>query len=404
MNYQIPSFNKDPKEIIKKYLLPAIILVAVFGGGFFLGQKQVVCQICTPSHIDFSLFWDAYDKLHENYIDPSAITDQEIMYGAIWGMTKSLGDPYTDFFDPAQAKQFQEDLSGSFGGIGVEIGIKKSQLTVIAPLKNTPGERAGLKAGDMIVNIDGKSTFDMTTDEAVNLIRGKEGTQVTLGIFREGFSEAKDFTITRETIKIISIEWELKEGDVAHITIHHFDQSLLSEFRKTALEVMASPAKRIVLDLRNNPGGDLEVSQDVAGWFLQKGQVVTIEDFGDKKPRSEYLAQGNAALAHYPLVVLINQGSASASEILAGALRDNRGIQLIGEKSFGKGSVQEVVTLRDGKSFLKVTIAKWLTPNGDSISEVGLTPDTVVELTEEDFNEDRDPQLQKALEIIKGMN
>src|SRR3989338_1258096 len=343
MNYQIPSFNKDPKEIIKKYLLPAIILVAVFGGGFFLGQKQVVCQICTPSHIDFSLFWDAYDKLHENYIDPSAITDQEIMYGAIWGMTKSLGDPYTDFFDPAQAKQFQEDLSGSFGGIGVEIGIKKSQLTVIAPLKNTPGERAGLKAGDMIVNIDGKSTFDMTTDEAVNLIRGKEGTHVTLGIFREGFSEAKDFTITRETIKIISIEWELKEGDVAHITIHHFDQSLLYEFRNTALEVMASPAKRIVLDLRNNPGGYLEVSQDVAGWFLQDGSVITIEDFGKTKEPKEYKAQGNASLITYPTVVLMNNGSASASEILEGALRDNRGIKLIGEKSFGKGSVQIVI-------------------------------------------------------------
>jgi carboxyl-terminal processing protease len=247
-----------------------------------------------------------------------------------------VGDPYTDFFDPKQAKSFRQDLLGSFDGIGVEIGIKKDQLTVIAPLKGTPGERAGLKAGDQIIKIDGKSASGMSTEEAVTLIRGRSQTAVTLTIFREGWSKAQDIKIIRETIKVHPVEWELKNGDVAYINIHQFDQALSNDFKKVTSEILASPAKKIILDLRNNPGGYLEVSQDVAGWFLKSGQVVTIEDFGKGKPQQEYKAEGNGALADYSMVVLINNGSASASEILAGALRDNRKVKLIGEKSFGK--------------------------------------------------------------------
>ena len=200
-----------------------------------------------------------------------------------------------------------------------------------------------------------------------------------------------------------SVDWELKDGNVAYINIHQFDQSLSADFKKIAFEILQSPAKKIVLDLRNNPGGYLEVCQDVAGWFLQSGQVVTIEDFGKGKDRQQYTAQGNGAFANYPTVVLINKGSASAAEILAGALRDDRHIQLIGEKSFGKGSVQEVVELRDGSSFLKVTIAKWLTPKGDSISEIGLNPDVKIEVSDSDVKENKDTQLTKALEIIKDL-
>ena len=389
----------------KKILLSLALVVAflfVFGMGFYVGQKQVVCPVCKPENIDFSLFWDAYYKLQKNFVDPVKLDAQKIIYGAISGMAKSLGDPYTSFFDPEEAKRFEQDLSGSFEGIGVEIGLKKNQLTIIAPLKDTPGQKAGLKAGDIIVEINGKNTIDMSIDEAVSLIRGKKGTEVTLTIFRDGWKNTKDIKIIRDTINIPSIEWELKDGNIAYIHIYLFDQSLSSKFNKIALEILTSPAQKIILDLRDNPGGYLEVSQDIAGWFLKKGQIVTIENFGQDKDKKYYKTEGNANFSEYPTVVLINQGSASASEILAGALRDNRNIKLIGEKSFGKGSVQEVLDLRDG-SMLKITIAKWLTPKGNSISEVGLTPDIKVELTDADFEEQKDPQLDKAFEIIKNL-
>jgi carboxyl-terminal processing protease len=386
----------------KKFLYPIVLFVlfaGFFASGFFVGKIQVVCKSCALENIDMSLFWDSYNKLQENFIDPAKLDNQKIVYGAIEGMTKSLGDPYTDFFNPEQAKLFNSDLAGSFEGIGAVIGIKKNQLTVISPLEKSPAENAGIKAGDSIIKINGKDAGDMTTDEAVNLIRGPKGTNVTLTIFREGFSATKDFKITRATIKIDSVKWELKGTDVAYIKINQFDQPLSEDFKKIAIEIINSSAQKIVLDLRNNPGGYLETSQEIAGWFMQRGETVTVEDFGKNKPQTIYKTQGNASLADYPIVILINEGSASASEILAGALRDNRNIKLIGQKSFGKGSVQQVVDLSDG-SFLKITIAKWLTPKGSSISEVGLSPDIKVEMTDLDIESKKDPQLDKALEII----
>ncbi|MCX6721116.1 MAG: S41 family peptidase [Candidatus Staskawiczbacteria bacterium] len=405
-----PELQKtQPKKInIKKIILLialAVAFAAFFGLGLWLGLHGEIpyCEnISQPGTISFSLFWDAYNKLHDKFVDPSKIDDQKVLYGAIEGMTKSLGDPYTDFFDPAQAKMFEQNLSGSFEGIGVQIGITKEALTVIAPLPETPGEKAGIKAGDIIVKIDGKDSTNMTTDEAVTLIRGPKGTAVTLTIVREGWTSTKDFKIVRETIIIPSIKWSLKDGNVAYIQIFQFDENLGTDFKKTALEILASPAKKIVLDLRNDPGGYLEVCKDIAGWFLKKDQTITIEDFGAGKTQTIYKADGNASLENYPVVVLIDKGSASASEILAGALRDNRNVKLIGEKSFGKGSVQEVVDLKGG-SFLKITIAKWLTPKGNSISEIGLTPDIKVDITDQDIENKKDPQLDKALEIIKGM-
>lgn len=389
---------------IKKYGVGLLIIIVIFGGGFWVGQATKHLATA-PGTVDFSLFWDAYNKLHENYISPDKITDQKIMYGAIEGMTKSLGDPYTDFFNPTQAKAFQQELAGSFEGIGAEVGLKKDQLTVIAPLKGSPAEKAGLKSADMIVKINNKSTDGMSTDDAVNIIRGKGGTSVTLTIFREGWSQTKDLTITRATINIPSMDWELKDGNVAYIRLYQFDQTLGADFKKAAFEILSSPAKKIVLDVRNNPGGYLEICQEVAGWFLKQGQVVTIEDFGKGKDQQKYLAEGNSTFADYPIVILMNKGSASASEILAGALHDNRNVKLVGEKSFGKGSVQEVTPLQDGASFLKITIAHWLTPKGNSISEVGLTPDVKVTSGDNDIaGSASDTQLSKALEIIKGLN
>ena len=379
-----------------------LCFVAVFSLGAWVGVAKIAYHVPQPGTIDFSLFWDAYSKLQKNYIDPSKITDKKIVYGAIDGMTNSLGDPYTSFFDPEQAQRFQQDLAGSFEGIGVSVGMKKELLTIIAPLKGTPGETVGLKAGDVIVKIDGKDTTNMTSDEAVSLIRGPKGTSVTLSIYREGWTAAKDFKIVRDTIKVPSIEWSLKDGDVAYVQIYQFDETLSADFEKIALQILQSPAKKIVLDLRNNPGGYLEVAEDLAGWFLQKGQVVTIEDFGKGKSQQSYKTQGNSELANYPMVILINEGSASASEILSGALRDDRGVKLIGTKSFGKGCVQEVIDLPGG-SFIKVTIANWLTPKGNSISDVGLTPDVKVDITDKDITDKKDSQLDKALEIVNNL-
>ncbi len=385
------------------YSVGAIVIIgAFFSLGIWIGVEKIAYNVPQPGTLDFSLFWDAYGKLQQNFIDPSKIDNQKVLYGAIEGMTNSLDDPYTNFFEPVQAKQFQEDLSGSFSGIGVEIGIRKDMLTVVAPLKGTPGEKAGLQSGDVIVKIDGTDSLNMATEEAVNLIRGTKGTAVTLNIMRDEWNNTKDIIIIRDTIKIPDMEWSLKNGDTAYIQLYQFDEPLASDFQRVALEILQSPAKKIVLDLRDNPGGYLDVAQMLAGWFLQNGQTVTIEDFGESKPQQIYKTEGNGAFVNYPIVVLINQGSASASEILAGALRDNRNVKLIGEKSFGKGSVQEVINLNGG-SFLKITIAHWLTPKGDSISEIGLTPDIKVDITEQDIELGKDPQLDKALEIISSL-
>jgi carboxyl-terminal processing protease len=376
--------------------------VGVFGLGIWIGVTKISYHVEQPGTIDFSLFWDAYSKLQEKFIDPSKIDNQKVIYGAIGGMANSLGDPYTNFFDPEQAQRFQQNLSGSFGGIGVEIGIKKDALTIISPLKDGPGQRAGLKAGDVIAKIDGKDSIGIMIDEAVGLIRGVKGTAVTLTILRDGLTSAKDIKIIRETIKIPTVEWSLKNEDTAYIQISQFYQTLSPDFRDIALQILQSSAKKIVLDLRGNSGGYLEIAQDIAGWFLQKGQIVTIEDYGKNKPQQIYKTEGNAEFVNYPIVVLINQGTASAAEILAGALRDNRNVKLIGTKSFGKGCVQEPVNLPGG-SLLKITVANWLTPKGSSISEVGLTPDVKVDITDNDIEQEKDPQLAKALEIINGL-
>lgn len=325
-----------------------------------------------------------------------------MVYGAISGMVGALDDPYTSFFDPPDTKQFVEDTSGSFEGVGMEIGIKQDQLKVVTPLENSPAKKAGIRAGDAIIKIDGKNASGMSTDEAVKLIRGPKGTDVVLTLYREEWKDTKDFKLTRDVINVPSLKWEIKNGDVAYIQLNQFTEKASGDFKAAAVEIINSKAKGIVLDVRNNPGGYLSVSQDIAGLFLDKGQVVTHEKSGDGSDNVDYLSEGPSILAKYPVVVLINEGSASASEILAGALRDNRDIKLVGKKSFGKGSVQQLIPFTDGSS-LKVTIAKWYTPKGDQISEVGLAPDVEVEKTAEDETKNLDPQLDKAIEIVKGL-
>jgi len=391
-------------------LVLAGILFAAFGAGVYFGKSQAPAMppegVLNPelgkrAGVDFSLFWEAWNKLEEKYVDHSKVDYRVMLYGAIAGMTNSLKDDYTVFFPPEDTKIFKEDVSGEFSGVGMEIGMRNNTLTVIAPLEGTPAERAGLRAGDKILKINGDNTGSMSVDSAVKLIRGPKGTEITLTIVRDGWDDVKDFKIIRDAIEVPSLKWETKEGNIAYIKLYHFSEVARSAFNKAGLQILNSSPQKIILDLRNNPGGYLEVANDIGGWFLEKGQLITIEDFGGKETNIEYRANGPSSLLQFPIVVLINKGSASASEILAGALRDNRQALLIGEKSFGKGSVQQLEDLSEGS--LKITIAKWLTPKETMINGEGLKPDIEVELTENDYKEGKDPQLDRAIEILKEM-
>lgn len=385
-----------------------IVLIA-YMLGFASGQATIpsslkidgVSNMEHPSqNIDFSLFWDAWDRLEQKFVNQGDLDRQKMVYGAIEGMVKATGDPYTAFFPPEQAKILTEDIDGNFSGIGAEIGFKKEILTVIAPLKNTPAEKAGIRAGDKILEINATSTENLSIEEAVKLIRGKEGTKVNLTIYRDGFSEPKVFTITRQIINIPSVEWE-KKGDVAYIQLFGFVGNVDDEFRKAARQIIASGAKKIVLDMRNNPGGYLDSAVEIASYFIPQGDAIVSENFGNGERKNIYRSKGYRYFQKMPVVVLIDGGSASASEIVAGALLDNRGATLVGTKSFGKGSVQEVIDLPDN-TILKITVAKWLTPLGRSIQDQGIDPDVEVKMTAEDRDKDKDPQLDKAMEIINA--
>jgi carboxyl-terminal processing protease len=377
-----------------------VLMLASFCAGLWSGKST--CPPQPAEGADLTMFWKTWHTLEDKFVDRGKIVPQKMVYGAIQGMVAALDDPYTSFFDPEDSKQFLEDTNGSFEGVGMEIGIKKGQLQVVSPIENSPAQKAGLKAGDLIVRIGDKSTADMTTDEAVDLIRGPKGSEVTLSMYREEWQETRDIKLTRDVINVPSIKIKIRDDGIAYVQLYQFTEKAGDDFRAAAVDIINSGVKGIVLDVRNNPGGYLHVAQEIGGWFLDKGQVVTHEDSGDEREKQDYLSEGPSLLSKYPIVVLINGGSASASEILAGALRDNRGVKLVGTKSFGKGSVQQLVQFGDGSS-LKVTIAKWLTPKGDQISEVGLTPDYEVKITPEDETAGKDPQLEKAIEIVKQL-
>lgn len=390
-------------------ILLVIALAVGFTGGFYYKNASPALIPHTlinkdagqPAGVDFSVFWNAWDLLNSRYVDKDKLNAQDLVYGAIDGMVKAAGDPYTVFFRPKESQEFAQQVKGAFGGIGIEIGMRKDILTVIAPIKNTPAARAGLLAGDKILKIDAKSTEGMKLDEAVSLIRGAKGTKVTLTITRDGLKEAKEVPILRDVIKIPAVDWKMLDENTAYIEIFTFNQNVDSEFKKAAEDITKSKATRIILDLRNNPGGLLDSAVNIAGYFLDDNQLVTIERPG-VGPENQFRTNPNGQLKNYPLVVLLNKGSASASEILAGALKDDRGVLIVGETSFGKGSVQEVDDLPQRAS-LKITIAKWYTPSGVSINENGIKPDVEVKRSEEDVQNNKDPQLDKAKELIKNI-
>lgn len=409
-----PNNRKPPfRKHFKIFVVIVLICVSFYGGVLFDKYKATKSSSSTaigdilaknhsdeqPSGVDFGLFWEAWNLLNEKYVDTSKLDQQKMIYGAISGMVKSVGDPFSSFMDPEESKQFSQDLEGTFEGIGIEIGVKSDTLTVISPLEGSPAEKAGLKAGDKILKIGEKLTADMTIDEAVSEIRGPKGTEIALTIFHEKGNGPVDVKITRDQINVKSVKLEWKDSGIAVVKISKFGDDTVSEMNQAASQIVSQRARGVILDLRNNPGGYLEAAVDVSSNFVPKGKTVVSEEErgGGKK---EYTARGGDILGNLPVVVLVNGGSASASEITAGALRDNLGAPLVGEKTFGKGSVQELEKLSGGSN-LRVTIARWLTPNGDYIMEKGIEPTVNIALSDEDYNANRDPQMDKALEVLQ---
>ena len=399
--------------IIKRLGFFAII-VGVFVAGAFTGTHTAVAKILNPKKADadasiqqstdLSQFWNVWDLLGKKYpFKETTPETKDKLYGAISGLVASYGDPYTVFFPPKQAKLFSAQVKGSFGGVGMEVGEKDDAITVIAPMKDSPAEKAGIKAGDIITEIDGKKTDGMDIDSAINLIRGDVGTTVTLGVYRKGVTEIKQITITRDVVKLPTIDTAVK-GDVFVISLYSFSENSAQLFTDALGKFETSGKKKLIIDLRNNPGGYLDAAVDIASYFLPSGDVIVRENSGDSHPEVLHKSKGYTLLDQQPqIVVLVNGGSASASEILAGALSEHKVAQLVGTTTFGKGSVQEVINLDDGSS-LKVTVAKWLTPNGISISHQGIKPGVVVEdkgVKDPKTGVVSDPQMDAALKLLK---
>ncbi|MFA5169161.1 MAG: S41 family peptidase [Candidatus Paceibacterota bacterium] len=383
----------------------AVIAVGIaFVCGFYFHEamfQQYYKMAYSIDGVDFSLLKQTWDQISANYVDPEKIDDKQMMYGAVSGMVDAIGDPYTEFFDPEEAKKLQEDLSGSFEGIGLQLGMKKDQVTAISPIKGTPAEKAGLRPGDVIVAVDKKTTAKLSVEEVVSMIRGDKGTKVVLTISRDG--EIKDIEITRAVIVVPSMEYEIittEDGKkIAKISLFQFSETVYQDFKKAAFEILNQNVSGIILDLRSNPGGLVNEATDIAGWFINSGDIILVEQEKDGN-KIEFKSNGPSNFSSIPLVVLIDEGSASSSEILAGALKDDRKILMIGQTSFGKGTVQKIIDFDDGSS-LKVTIAKWYTPSGVRIQDTGIEPDIKVEYTEEDYEQGIDPQMERALQEIE---
>ena len=355
-----------------------------------------------PSDVDFSKFWQAWNLLQDNFVQTHASgtipTYQERVYGAITGLTDSYGDPYTVFLPPSDAKQFNDDIKGSFGGVGMELGARNGSLTVVSPLKGSPAEAAGVRSGDVIIGIDNKSSEKMPVDEAVRLIRGEIGTSVTILLRRAGVAEPIEVKIVRQTIQIPVINTYARGDGIFVIELYSFSENSTDLFRGALRTFFESGATKLILDLRGNPGGYLDAAVQMASYFLPVGDVIVTEDFVGKAGNVSDRSLGYNVFANKRLsmAILIDQGSASASEILAGALQQHGVAKLVGTRSFGKGSVQQLMQLGGGAE-LKVTIARWLTPNGQSISDGGLKPDIKADRTQDDVKAGKDPQKDAAI-------
>lgn len=395
-----------------------VALALAFGVGIYTGVSERVSNLVSaqtqgigqggaqPSGVDFAKFWQAWALLDKNFVETHASssipTDQEKLYGAIKGLTDSYGDPYTTFFPPVEAQQFNDAIAGSFSGVGMEMGDKDGNITVIAPLKGSPAEKAGIRSGDVVVGVDATSTEGLTVDDAVKLIRGPKGTTVKLTLERASTTEPVVVSIVRDTINVPIVDGSEK-GGVYTIALYSFSQNSAELFRTELRKFVLSGDRKLILDLRGNPGGYLESAVQMASFFLPIGDTIVTEDYKGKQQNIVHRSLGYNVFAGKDLkmVILADQGSASASEILAGALQQHNVAKLVGTRTFGKGSVQQLLDLGGGAE-IKITVARWLTPNGTNISDGGLTPDIKADRTAEDAAAGRDPQMDAALRWLKS--
>ena len=406
---------KPLRALPRSLVLLLLVLTATAAGsiGFFVGESRGVRSVVpagegvvtgqgeVPEYladdVDFEEFWNIWNLVKEEYYR-QPVSDKDLYYGALKGLVSGMGDPYSVYFDPEEAQQFAADLEGSFEGIGAEIGIKEEKLQIVSPLSGSAAERAGLLPGDWIVMIDTVETFGMTVEEAVSRIRGEGGTQVALTISRVGTDGVFDVTITREKIVVDSVKWSISEDNVMTISLSTFNHDTTSLFNEAVQEALTANVAGIILDVRGNPGGLLTTAIEIASAWVGYDTVV-IERIQDQS--NSYKGVMAPRLQDIPTVVLVNGGSASASEIVAGALQDYGYATLVGTQTYGKGSVQDYRELEDG-SAVKITTAEWYTPLGRTIHEEGIAPDQEILFTLEEYKAGLDPQKAVALEILFG--
>jgi len=400
--------KKITKLWIKKIIFAVIILLSletIYILGYWSGHSGnpsllipseiIKLEANKPSGVNFTTFWEAWNKLKEKSVQE--VDNKKMEEGAISGMLVSTGDPYTVYFTKEENDRFRQDIGGEFSGIGIEIVEKNGLPTVVAPLPDTPAEKAGFKPNDIILEVDGAKTSDIGFDETINRIRGVEGSKVTIKIQREGVADPLNIDVVRAVITVKSVEWSVKESGgkkIEYIKIRQFGDDTDSLFDSAASDVIKNNPDGVILDLRNDPGGYLETAVNLASYFIKDGVILT--EKGRDNNAKEYRSTGKGTLKNYKVAVLVNTGSASASEILTGALKDRLGSEIIGEKTFGKGSVQELIDLSDG-SAVKITVAKWFTPSGKQINGEGLTPDISVAADE---NTQADEQLDRTLQYF----
>lgn len=399
-----------------------VFAILIFSFGYLIGLRGYFSRnvpdaltqfgganIAQPRDIDFGPVWKAWHIIDDKFVPAAVATssattttdaNKKRVWGMIQGLAASLDDPYTFFLPPAENKLFEEDISGSFEGVGMEIAVRDEVLTVVSPLKGSPAERAGLKSGDRILKINGEDTRGLDVTEAVKRIRGKGGTAVKLSVLRDGWDAARDFEIVREVINVPIITTEDKGGGVHLIELSSFTSTSPDEFRRALRRFVQSGNTKLIVDLRGNPGGYLEAAVDTTSWFLPLGSIVVTEDYAGNRENIVHRSRGYDIFnENLKMVILINKGSASASEIMAAALRHWGKAKLVGEPTFGKGSVQELIEITSDTA-LKITVARWLSPDGMSIPMSGIVPDVEVKLTEKDAEEGKDPQMDKAIELL----
>jgi carboxyl-terminal processing protease len=398
-------------------LVALVLLLGSFSGGFIAGNftgkalSDIQPQSLLPANQQpdtsgpaetqtlFKPFWETWTLVHDQYVD-QPVDDVALMQGAIRGMLAALGDQHTSYMDPQEFKDANADLNGSYEGIGAYVDTTADYLTIITPITGSPAEKAGLKPGDKIIAIDGEDMTGVTAELARRKVLGPAGTKVTLTILRAGVEKPFDVEITRDQIVIPTVESKMLDQGVAYVKINSFGDTTAADLHSALEELMKENPRGLILDLRNNPGGYLTTAITVASEFIGDGVIMT-EEYGDGK-QNIYKAETGGAALNIPMVVLVNEGSASASEIVAGAIQDRGRGKLIGVKTYGKGSVQIWTPLADDQGAVRITIAKWLTPNGRLIHKLGLEPDVAIEITAEDFTAGLDPQLDKAIEVLLG--